>query len=300
MLLASGCQTENITRNSAPEGIISSYAAQSPPDILKEGATIGVAIELKNNADLNVNGKTCVKGVLKGYGGFEEEQCQDFGLNGARIVNNKIVKSSDVLRFSSEGYKTNGREVVEAPLLAKTTYGCEFMAGPTFCVSNRIYADSAASDASTKCEQTESFTGKSLNSKSAPITLTKVTKLYTNPSDGTTDLEVMLTFKKAGDGGYVVNSLDDDEIQKSHVKISVSYGSKGDLKCDEVREGKIEWKRDENEKVINCGISLGGVSELDYSMLNVRLNYYYRIVKPKTITIKQAKNEDIINGGGGW
>lgn len=298
MLMAGGCQLSGggVTRSASPEGVTLSFIPGSPPDVIREDSGFIVGVKLENNADITINSaKICARGILSDYGGFPvEEQCTDFNLAGVEVRNNKqIVKDSKPFYFNSEGYKTNGRSIIEPTIIAKATYGCEFIAGPQLCVTKDLMTDEIGGG---ECARTESISGSKLYSKSAPITLMKADKELSNSGDGNLRLRVGLTLKKAGDGGYVVNSLNDDEVQKSYVKMQVSYGSYGDMKCSGLKDGNMEWKRNENEKVINCEILLGSVNQLESAPLNVKLNYYYRVEKQKMIKVEGIKSDENLGG----
>jgi len=292
-LLLGGCVPGDgvVDKNYNPVGVSASFVAGSPPDVLKEERTFAVSVRLENGADINVKeGRVCVRGISRGYGGFSDEQCADFSLLPIVAEGKQVRKAYDILRFQSDGYSLRERNIDET-FVAKATYLCELITGPQFCVSNRITDE----DSDIDCPRIEVFTGAKVSTTTAPITLTKVEKEFYSGGDGVM-LSATLTLKKVNDGGYVVNSIDDKETEKEYVDIQVSYAGYGDMRCDSVRNGKLEWNRNENEKVIKCDISLGDVGERQSSSLDVRLRYYYRVKEQKSVKIEKVMEYD--SGGG--
>jgi hypothetical protein len=301
IFLVCGCTTtdDGITRTSTPQGVAVSFIPSYPEDVTSPDDEITLGVNLQNNADISINGKLCARGILMGYGGFVEKQCSDFNLAGVVLRSDKkTVKDSKEIRFMSEGYRMSDVNTIEPTFLAEATYGCAFVTGPQMCVTSLTTND----DPNAKCSKKESITGTKLKSLSAPITLTKVDKELTISGDGNVNMKVALILKKANDGGYVVNSLDDPETSIGAVKVDVSYGTYGTMTCDSLRNGLLEWRKKESDKLIKCGILLGNVGELGEQKLNVNLNYYYRVEQQKRITVKNYVSGEGNGGGGdgGW
>lgn len=283
MFFVFGCdEVDEDGFGSVPAGVEVSFLNGMPRDSLNEGASFRVGVGLLNNADVDLSGELCALSLLEGYGGFGSKKCQSFEVvAGKSAIGLKPFESDDV-------YMLKGKDVNEIINL-RATYGIDTkIRMPPICVKLTTDANDV------ECKSSETFSGSVLSSPSLPITLTNVEKIM-SAEEGGVRLSMDLTLKKKS-GGYVVNSVDDEEQSlKNNIYVEVIYGSYGNMACDVVKNGLIEWKRDENEKVIKCEMLLLGVKDLEESSLEMVLRYYYRDVsEPKTITIMKLDN------GGGY
>jgi hypothetical protein len=293
MIFLNGCTTtDDGGKIASAKGAILSFIPGSPPSELDEGDSVDVGVKVENEADVPINGRLCVWGLSTAYGGFVEEQCDDFVLAGMLLDGTKVSKASKEFHFQSlEGYNVRDREYIKPTIIARATYSCELTAGPQICVKKML------GEKDEECSRTEVFTGKNLYSKNAPITLTRTEKQISTRTDGVM-LNVMLTLKKNADG-YVVNSLDDaEESLKYFADIGVSYSGYGEMECTsdgiKIENGKLEWKKDQNEKIIKCKKLLTNVGSLEKEYINLRLRYFYRVDKTTSITVNNVKE------GGEW
>ncbi|MCD4666442.1 hypothetical protein K8R47_01380 [archaeon] len=274
VLFVYGCSPGGRGLATGPEGLDITFLDLQPPGEVREDQQFNIGLNLINNAECDISGEICVKGTLTGFEGLTED-CKPFNLAKAEEKNNVADFDSDQLYFTSIGYSGLTRDL-STTVIAEANYNCHVVMGPQLCIKSVLGEDEQ------ECPSTETISWNRLNSKVAPVTVTKVVKTLSPESSGVR-LDATITLKKMR-AGEIVSEFDEGD----YVNIDVSLGGYGILDCDDVESNVLEWDDDDTEKVINCNIFLGQVDYLEIP-LDIDLDYNYLTKQTKQINIENRE-----------
>ena len=266
----SSCQQSGsgiTTLGSQPASLSLSFQQYFPSEQVKNGEQVSVSLSLVNNAECDIAGEVCVYGTLTNYHSGLEESCQKLDLRKIELIGSKIRKDETILQFPSFSYSNVIDRDVTDTIKARAKYSCEISAGPVVCIKSRL-------NENPECKLTETFTGNAVNTKPAPLTLTKVVKKLVPTSSGIR-IDFELTLSKASNG-----KLSGEEP----LTIEAELLGFGNLECKNINQ---KWYPEDTEKVINCNINIPQVEYVE-APLNVKLKYQFESEISKSITIERV------------
>ena len=271
-LLITACNTGSIIGSGSADGIQIKFLQPTfPTDSIKgEGDQITVLLEVTNYAECDAIGKICIDdGALSdAFGGFNKARdCKQLNIPAATELNGKLKQNKEQYLFISQPYKNLFADLSDVRIDAIANYKCDVLMSSRVCVKSPL-------DQTSNCKLSETITGSSSGAKTAPVTLSSITK-QVGLQDNGLKLRTTLKFKKMSKG-FVI---DEDGI--SQVKIDVTY-SGAPMECSgtsgtDYKNGILTWKADESENIINCDILLSK-QELN-DPLDIHLIYDYQITE---------------------
>ena len=299
MIFISGCTgslfSTRTSTGSGPNGIQINFIQ---PDNaiasrgIDEGTSVPVELELINYAECNAIGTICIKDTLSDVYGGINEQCREFNLQEARIINKKLdLDKEPNIIFPTQSYSNLFRDI-PTTIQATAKYSCDVIMGPGNLCTKSVYNKDEP-----KCSNFETISGSNLGSKVAPVTVSSITKTLLPVGTQNTKLKVDIGFKKMSKGKVSTQEQQDFSLKGAPVRIEIDYaGSQMDCKGGartDFKDGILYWKSGDTdpEKFINCEILLSS-GEYKENPINIRLNYVYEITESKSILIKHIKKEE--------
>ncbi|MAG46992.1 hypothetical protein CL617_00160 [archaeon] len=263
------------------EGLVINFINLQPRDTIREGEEFTIGLDLINNGQCDVIGEICVRDALSDVFGGVEDSCQEIELKAIENINGNIRKDSRKLFFRGNGYEDIQRELT-TQIIAKATYGCEFISGPQLCVKPVVGEDEDI------CKSVEDISGKNLKARNAPVTITKVHKEVFTELDGVR-LLATITLGKMSKGNLF--SEDSSENRGNSLFMRAVYEGFGEMECDELEGNLLYWRADETSKIVQCSLEIGEI-DLLANPLDIELSYDYEISENKQITIKERFDSD--------
>ena len=255
------------TLGSQPASLSLAFQQYQPPEQVANDEQVAVSLALVNNAECDIDGEVCIYGTLTDYYSGLEESCQKINLRKIELIGSKIRKDETTLQFTPFTYSNVQDRDVTDTIKAKAKYTCEISAGPTICIKSKL-------NENPECKLVETFSGNLVNTKPAPLTLTKVVKKLTPTSSGIR-VDFELTLSKAKNG---ILSAEEP------LTIEAELLGFGMLECRNLNQ---RWYPEDTEKVINCNINIPSTEYVE-APLNVKLNYQFESEIAKQITIKRV------------
>ncbi len=268
VLLVSSCgqQTGQATNIG---GVDVQFIENQPPSELRENAHFNVGLKLKNNLPEKVEDvAVCVSDSLSSeYGGISGKECQTVSISAAEHNENSISPEEVTLLFpQGGGYYYSGLE--QGPdntiILVDVTYPLQTKSRTDICLKQ----DPAYEVDEIQCEANMVFSGRSITSDFAPVTVDRIETSIV--SEGTQNRIYADVHLRKASIGEVVSDGD-----QNLMGIRVSLGSGEIFDCDTEQEGYLEFE--ETTEEVNCDATVILEEAWQVDSLNVDLVYDYSI-----------------------
>nr|MBA4405109.1 hypothetical protein [Nanoarchaeum sp.] len=229
-----------------------------------------VGVVLTNSLPREVSdARLCVSDSLpESAGGIPGKPCVTVFLPAAEKTDKKVTPFvNDIVYFPENGgtyiYRPQ-KGMTETTILADLTY----TADSVYILKNVCFKRRPEIETDFPCETEESFSGSSIESDIAPISITRVEKnIYPIGSQN----KIILTLYLSQGDGEVIWSEDET---KNLMEIRISSSDAQSFTCTPNENGLIKF--DESSEVITCESSVSLSQEYYQDSINIELYYKYK------------------------
>lgn len=262
-------------------------------EVFSEGDTFSILLKLENGIPgINgVAGNICLRdGTTDTYGGIPSNNCRPINLRPADISNSKIFPSVDEARFPETGfysYKNLDPQLsLDNQIYADFNYNLETNAIGTICIA-RPHSTSSAIPSGCSDDQTLSLSQPSGVPISADVKVSK-----SRVDENNIRLTLLITLRNTLQGHILRPGNLESPSSNEYPEIGFDgFISQFPIDCSSIRNGYVEFRQSENEKVIKCTASINLPQDYLQVPLSLKLRYGYTdtILGPK-IKLKGAEN----------
>ena len=283
------------TQTSSGRGIIASFS-EAP----KAGTTLGeedqfsIVIDISNyiKSDQGVTGTLCLKDLVPDtYGGVtSREPCKSIYLPPAEEAGKQLFagRPPETIRFPQQGFFSyrglDPNFPQENQLIAEFSYELSTVTIATGCVA----MPQATSASTSSCKGTQNLR---IQQDDAPVQISKIVMDQSTIGPNELGLKFEITVKKVDEGIlYPPSSSLSDFTPKASVRFNALMDKTKELKCSGLSSGMIEFRKDQNEKIIKCSIPRNLNQEIENVNLDILMEYSFRqIIKSPKFTLKKEE-----------
>ena len=260
---------------------------------LSQFDTFSVVLDLSNYmvSQDPVFAKVCLSdSTSDSYSGIPSNECREVTVSQAEQVNKNFFPGKEQIRFPSQGfykYEKLDRLSVDNQIFANVFYKAKTEAGSIACVSIPNLKNAP-----------KNCIGQSrlnVQQQESPL---KVSNILVTPNaigENEVKLNIEITLSKERDTEVYKpsNSLGSVNSQNEGARIEVTTRSSSTIdpvSCRGVSQNIIDFKKDQNEKVIKCSTSIRLSQEFDNIPIIIDLEYQvHKIIEGPKFTLKREE-----------
>ena len=261
---------------------------------LTQNDNFAIVIDVSNYivSDKPVSGKLCLKDSSSdSYGGIKSNECKYFNVPPGEEVNDKLFPGQiDPLRFPSQGFYSYTRldEIsIDNEITADLYYDTQNEAGAVACI-----AMPQIENAPKNCIGSQRL---SIQQQDSPLEVSSINIEPSTIDQSTVRLKLELTLSKKEKFTLLSPGNLDSSALDERVKIDIALRSgtlTQPLSCQGVSQGFIEFRPNQNEKIIKCTASIKLNQE--FENIPVIINTVYGVKKTIQVPKFKLKKEESV------
>ena len=254
------------------KGVQFTFLEYPEGDII-EGEQFSLKIRATNYGKESVQGYLCLQDTLAdSLGGIQQNECQDFYLPSAEIIDEKVQQEDQVIFFGPYQYRNLQPRFTQTPNIhLSARYSIQSEATMPLCVQKGTLEEKKTLDID--CER--QGTVSSLDQPDMPITITQVEKHISTLSPEQSQVSLKITMKQ-GEEGRVIDEVGPTAAaltENQFVDVRVYMHGVTDFTCSPLVGGKVEM--DKSEKVIKCNTIIATTQEYLVQPVTIMLRYNF-------------------------